>query len=100
MQTDSFEDRLRSLAARGFGISVSVNRQTYGEHKDKVLFNVALRKGESYGTGMEARGNGFSFDEAARDALNAAAGFLGDHEPPAAVRGALGDMVANLLPAE
>ena len=102
MTHNTFEDRLRSLAARGFGISVSVNTPDYGEFKGKVKFVVALRKGRDYGgANVSASGEGLSLDEAAEDALRAAEAFLGDPVPPAAVRGALSDMAtANLLPGE
>ncbi len=96
-----FEDRLRSLAARGFGITVSVNKPEYGEFKDKVRFAVNLRKGREYGgAAVSASGEGVSLDHAAEDALRAAEAFLGDPVPPADVRGALGDMATNLLTAE
>lgn len=101
MSPNAFEDRLRSLAARGFGISVGVNTPEFGTYKGKVTFTVSLRKGPSYGgAAVTASGEGTSLDEAAEAALRAAEAFLGDPVPPAAVRGALGDMAANLLPAE
>ena len=97
MDNIAFEDRLITLAKRGFRASVDVSVPDYGQHKGTVQFSARLKKGD-YGStcGMEATGIGGSLDEAIGSALRAGEAFLGNPEHPEAVDRALGDLLPAL----